>query len=154
MLLLIAETIGGFSAYRIARSLWWYSLSYSTVHLENFTNVECTLKYKIGFSLVISFELAGCFLLRLILPNLPLRYKSCTVSAIVAALLSFALVYVGVPGLNPVVASSRLFGCDGIDAKWFIAVYWLCPVIGWLAAAATENFIKKKMSKKIKKKAN
>ncbi|VDM85979.1 unnamed protein product [Strongylus vulgaris] len=63
--------------------------------------------------------------MRLIIPNLPIRGKSYTVAATVAAFLSFALVYVGVPGLNPVVASSRMFGCDGLDTQWFIALYWV-----------------------------
>ncbi|VDM52938.1 unnamed protein product [Angiostrongylus costaricensis] len=148
LLLLAAETIGGFSAFRLARSLWWYSLSYSTAHLENFSNSTCTLNYKITFPLVVAFELAGSFLLRLILPNLPARGKSYTLSAVVAAFLSFALVYVGVPGLNPVVASSRLFGCDGIDAQWFILVYWLCPVVGWLLAAALEKSMRRKFMEK------
>uniref|UniRef100_A0A0K0CXX5 Aquaporin n=1 Tax=Angiostrongylus cantonensis TaxID=6313 RepID=A0A0K0CXX5_ANGCA len=102
----------------------------------------------ITFPLVVAFELAGSFLLRLILPNLPARGKSYTLSAVVAAFLSFALVYVGVPGLNPVVASSRLFGCDGIGAPWFILVYWLCPVIGWLLAAALEKSMTRKFMEK------
>ncbi|KAJ1351050.1 hypothetical protein KIN20_006987 [Parelaphostrongylus tenuis] len=153
LLLLAAEAIGGLSAFRLARSLWWYSLSYSTAHLQNFTDSKCTLNYKIAFPLVIAFELVGSFLLRLIIPNLPVRGKSYTVSAVVAAFLSFALVYVGVPGLNPVVASSRLFGCDGIDTQWFIIVYWLCPVIGWLSAAALEKSMAKKIMIKSEKKS-
>ncbi|EYC34615.1 hypothetical protein Y032_0001g55 [Ancylostoma ceylanicum] len=152
--LLSAEAIGGFTAFRFARSLWWHSLQYSQAHFENFTNPACTINYKIAFPLVIAFEIVGSFLLRLILPNLPLRGKSYTVSATVAAFLSFALVYVGVPGLNPVVASSRLFGCEGIDTQWFIALYWICPVIGWLAAAALQKSMTKKATKKLKKKSN
>ncbi|KAK6733805.1 hypothetical protein RB195_017519 [Necator americanus] len=152
--LLLAEAIGGFAAFRLARSLWWHSLHYSQAHLENFTNPACTINYKIAFPLVIAFEIIGCFLLRLILPNLPIRGKSYTVSATIAAFLSFALVYVGVPGLNPVVASSRMFGCDGIDTQWFIALYWICPVIGWLSAAALQKSLTKKATKKLKKKSN
>lgn len=88
---------------------------------------------------------------------------------------TLALVYVGVPGLNPVVASSRLFGCEGIDTQWFIAIYWvsaqcyscrlnfcdalifplqICPVIGWLSAAALQKSMTKKATKKLKKKSN
>lgn len=36
-----------------------------------------------------------------------------------------ALAVIGVPGLNPVVASSRLQGCPGLDLQWFIMLYWL-----------------------------
>nr|CDJ81492.1 CBN-AQP-10 protein [Haemonchus contortus] len=154
LVLLSAEAIGGYSAFRLARTLWYHTLSYSTVHFENFTNSACALNYKIAFPLVICFEIIGCFLLRIILPNLPLRGKSYTVSAVVAAFLSFALIYVGVPGLNPVVASSRLFGCEGLDTQWFIAVYWICPVFGWMAAAALEKSMVKKAPKKLKKKSN
>ncbi|VDO61888.1 unnamed protein product [Haemonchus placei] len=154
LVLLSAEAIGGYSAFRLARTLWYHTLSYSTVHFENFTNSACSLNYKIAFPLVICFEIIGCFLLRIILPNLPLRGKSYTVSAVVAAFLSFALIYVGVPGLNPVVASSRLFGCEGLDTQWFIAVYWICPVFGWMAAAALEKSMVKKAPKKLKKKSN
>ncbi|WKX93183.1 hypothetical protein Q1695_010879 [Nippostrongylus brasiliensis] len=154
LVLLSAEAIGGFCAFRLARTLWWHSLSFSTVHMENFSNSACTINYKIAFPLVIGFEILGTFLLRLILPNLPVRGKSYTVAATVAAFLSFALVFVGVPGLNPVVASSRLFGCDGIDTQWFIAVYWICPVIGWMAAANLQSSMAKKAPKKLKKKSN
>ncbi|CAJ0606537.1 unnamed protein product [Cylicocyclus nassatus] len=152
--LLSAEAIGGFTAYRFARTLWYHSVQYSQAHQEIFSNPYCAIQYKISFPLVIAFEMIGCFLLRLILPNLPIRGKSFTVAATVAAFLSFALVYVGAPGLNPVVASSRMFGCDGIDTQWFIALYWLCPVIGWLSAAALQKSLTKKAPKKLKKKSN
>lgn len=47
--------------------------------------------------------------------------------------------FVGVPALNPLTTSSRMFGCTGIARETFIAVYWLCPVIGWMAAAVLER---------------
>lgn len=50
-----------------------------------------------------------------------------------------ALLFVGVPGLNPTVASSRLQGCDGLNTVWFILTYWICPVIGWMLSAFIDD---------------
>ncbi|PIO72229.1 hypothetical protein TELCIR_05853 [Teladorsagia circumcincta] len=76
------------------------------------------------------------------------------IEAFLYGIIGFALIYVGVPGLNPVVASSRLFGCEGMDTQWFIAVYWICPIFGWMAAAALEKSMAKRAPKKLKKKSN
>jgi len=52
-----------------------------------------------------------------------------------------------VPGLNPVVTSSRLQGCAGLDHQWFIMTYWCCPVMGWLIAACLDPKTKKAKAK-------
>lgn len=63
---------------------------------------------------------------------------------------SSALYYIGVPGLNPVTASSRLQGCPGLDLQWFIITYWVAPVFGWLLASTLDGRRPKKQTKKAK----
>jgi len=61
------------------------------------------------------------------------------VPVVFAFALSFALSQIGVPGLNPVTASSRLQGCPGLDLQWFMITYWVAPVVGWLSAASLDR---------------
>lgn len=65
---------------------------------------------------------------------------------------SLALYYIGVPGLNPVTASSRLQGCSGLDLQWFMLTYWICPIVGWMAAAIIDHRTTLKAGGKQKKK--
>lgn len=45
--ILLAQTLGGFSAFRLANSLWYYSLSYSMDHQQFYENLPCALAYKV-----------------------------------------------------------------------------------------------------------
>uniref|UniRef100_A0A1I7X9Q3 Aquaporin n=1 Tax=Heterorhabditis bacteriophora TaxID=37862 RepID=A0A1I7X9Q3_HETBA len=152
--LLLAETVGGFCAFRFARSLWYQTLQYSEAHRDSYINDACTLNYKVTNFLVFLYLFSSESTILIFPRSLFSRLKNCLP----------ALVYIGVPGLNPVVASSRMFGCSGIDAQWFIALYWVCifsivgtsnihwvcPVIGWLGGAALQKSIVKKVPKKKK----
>ncbi|CAG9534646.1 unnamed protein product [Cercopithifilaria johnstoni] len=133
------EMIGGYSAYRVARYLWYWSLNLSPDHALFYEFTSCKLTYKVPFMFVPSFEVFGCFLMRHILFRIPTNFKIFMVPAVVSAFLTFALVFVGVPGLNPTVASSRLQGCDGLDTIWFIWTYWICPTIGWMLSAFMDD---------------
>uniref|UniRef100_A0A1I7ZGI7 DUF2842 domain-containing protein n=1 Tax=Steinernema glaseri TaxID=37863 RepID=A0A1I7ZGI7_9BILA len=82
--------------------------------------------------------------------RIPVNSKQYVVPIVISSFLSFALVYIGVPGLNPTVASSRLQGCSGLTTQWFLFTYWLCPAVGWMAAAHLDRRSKAKPSKKKK----
>lgn len=58
------------------------------------------------------------------------------------------------PGLNPVVTSSRLQGCAGLDYQWFIMTYWCCPVVGWLLATCLDPKTKKTKAKSSSKQSS
>lgn len=145
--LLLAETIGGSMAFRLANTLWYYSLAYSMDHHAIYDNLPCSITYKVPFHYAICFEVVGSFLLRFILHRLPAAFKQYLTPVVIAGFLSFALAHIGVPGLNPVVASSRLQGCPGLDLQWFIIVYWVCPVLGWLLASRFDGKRKSRSSK-------
>ncbi|KAM3719465.1 putative aquaporin-10 [Dirofilaria immitis] len=131
LVIIVGEIVGGYSAYRVARNLWYWSLNLSPDHAFFYENTVCKLTYKIPFMFVPSFEVIGCFLMRYILCRIPANLKKYMVPTIVSAFLTFALLFVGVPGLNPTIVSSRLQGCDGLNTIWFILTYWICPVIGY-----------------------
>lgn len=133
-----AEAVGGYSAFRIARQLWYFSLSLANEHAVNY-KAACAFSYKIPFVFVLFFEVIGCFLMRTILSRVPDNSKRYAAPAVVSAFLTIALVFVGVIGLNPTVASSRMHGCEGLNTQWFILAYWVCPVIGWMSSAIVDN---------------
>ncbi|EFO26588.1 hypothetical protein LOAG_01892 [Loa loa] len=133
------ETVGGYSAYRVARNLWYWSLNLSSDHAFFYELKSCELIYKVPFMFVPSFEMVGCFLMRYILCRIPKNAKKYIAPTVVSAFLTLALLVVGVPGLNPTVASSRLHGCDGLNTVWFILTYWICPVIGWMLSAFIDD---------------
>ncbi|VDM95569.1 unnamed protein product [Thelazia callipaeda] len=135
------QIVGGFSAYRVARNLWYWSLNLSTDHAVFYKNTSCEIAYKVPFVFVLSFEVIGCFLMRFILCRIPAHSKKLITPAVISAFLTFALLVLGVPGLNPTVASSRLQGCDGLDTSWFILTYWICPAIGWMLSVLNDERI-------------
>ncbi|KAF7624761.1 Aquaporin [Meloidogyne graminicola] len=148
--LLTAQTIGGYSAFRFANSLWYYSLSYSVDHHQLFERLPCTISYKVPFNYVFFNEIFCAFILRFAINRMPYFIKTRLLPFIISGFLTFSLVYIGIPGLNPVVASSRLMGCPGLDLQWFMITYWLCPVIGWMLAVRFDSlrFAKKKQNRK------
>lgn len=139
LFVLSAQALGGLSAYRLASSLWYYTFKYSTDHARFYRNLPCTISYKVPFYYALAYEIIGCFLIRLLIPRVSESYKRFVIPVIFASFLSFALSYIGVPGLNPVTVSSRLQGCPGLDLQWFLITYWAAPVIGWMAAAALDR---------------
>uniref|UniRef100_A0A183ESA1 Superinfection immunity protein n=1 Tax=Gongylonema pulchrum TaxID=637853 RepID=A0A183ESA1_9BILA len=64
--------------------------------------------------------------------------------------LLLAMLFVGVAGLNPTVASSRLQGCEGLNTAWFILTYWICPMVGWMLSAFVDDHMMSAPEKKIK----
>uniref|UniRef100_A0A914KU78 Aquaporin n=1 Tax=Meloidogyne incognita TaxID=6306 RepID=A0A914KU78_MELIC len=151
--LIFAQSVGGYSAFRLANSLWYYSLSYSIDHLQLFERLPCAINYKVPFNYVFINELFCAFLLRFSIQRMPLFVKTRLIPFIISGFLTFSLIYIGIPGLNPVVASSRLMGCPGLDLQWFMITYWLCPVIGWMMAVKLDKIkiVKKKQHKKKEK---
>ncbi|VDK45961.1 unnamed protein product [Anisakis simplex] len=139
---LAGEFLGGYSAYRLARQLWYWSLNLATDHASSYATTHCKLMYKVPFSYAFTFEIFACFLIRTIVTRLPIKTTRYAVPLILSGFLTFALTFIGVPGLNPTIASSRLQGCDGLDTKWFILTYWICPTIGWMLSAIVDNRLK------------
>ncbi|VDN55393.1 unnamed protein product [Dracunculus medinensis] len=139
--LLSAELIGAYSAFRIARQLWYWSLDLSVDHILNYeTSTFCSFTYKVPFALVLGFEIIACYLMRTIFSYVSvMNYKQYFIPPIISAFLTIALVIIGIPGLNPIVATSRWYGCDGLTTSWFITVYWTCPIIGWMASAIMQK---------------
>ncbi|WKY00557.1 hypothetical protein Q1695_014971 [Nippostrongylus brasiliensis] len=137
LLLLFAEVVGGAVAWNIAKVLWFHSLHYSQAHMEMFVKSQnmCSIVLKRDFLVSLAFEVAGCFAMRLVLPKLPSNAAKFLAPAFVASLFSFAILFVGDAGLDPVVASSLFFGCGGLSAQWFILLYWVSPVVGWMIGA-------------------
>jgi len=149
---LAAQSIGGYSAFRIANSLWYYTLDYSSDHLWLYRNLPCSINYKVPFLYAFVFEILACFLIRILVSRTSEKYKRFIVPIIFASFLSFALNYIGIPGLNPVTASSRLQGCPGLDLQWFMITYWIAPVVGWLSGAFIDRRLKLSKEGKNKKK--
>ncbi|KAI6213750.1 hypothetical protein M3Y94_00188300 [Aphelenchoides besseyi] len=148
---LFAQSLGGYSAYRIANTLWYYTVNYSADHAHFYRDLPCSIQYKVPFMYVIAYEVFGCFMIRLLITKVPENYKRFIVPVIFGSFLSFALTYVGIPALNPVTTSSRLLNCPGLDIQWFLIVYWCAPVCGWLLAAALDKNRKLKAGGKNKK---
>ncbi|VDO76292.1 unnamed protein product [Heligmosomoides polygyrus] len=137
LMLLLAEMLGGALAWHVAKALWFHSLQYSQAHMEMFVNSQnmCTITHKRDFMFALAFEVTGCFTMRLVLPRLPSNVARYLAPAFIASLFSFAIVFIGDAGLDPVVASTLFFGCNGLSAQWFILLYWICPVVGWMLGA-------------------
>ncbi|WKY00558.1 hypothetical protein Q1695_014971 [Nippostrongylus brasiliensis] len=133
------------SAAPFRRSGWWsccleYRQSFvvplAALFSSTYGNVCEKSKYVFHSSQVsLAFEVAGCFAMRLVLPKLPSNAAKFLAPAFVASLFSFAILFVGDAGLDPVVASSLFFGCGGLSAQWFILLYWVSPVVGWMIGA-------------------
>ncbi|MCP9261654.1 putative aquaporin-10 [Dirofilaria immitis] len=150
LVIIVGEIVGGYSAYRVARNLWYWSLNLSPDHAFFYENTVCKLTYKIPFMFVPSFEVIGCFLMRYILCRIPANLKNIWFLPLYQHFLHLVrksdflkyfttLLFVGVPGLNPTIVSSRLQGCDGLNTIWFILTYWICPVIGWMLSAYIDH---------------
>uniref|UniRef100_A0A915AX83 Aquaporin n=2 Tax=Parascaris univalens TaxID=6257 RepID=A0A915AX83_PARUN len=142
------EALGGYSAYRVARQLWYWSLNIAADHAINYGNTRCAFAYKVPFPYVFTFEIFGTFLLRSILTRLPQSSVRYATPAVTSAFLTFSLAYIGVSGLNPTVASSRMHGCDGLSTQWFILTYWVCPTVGWMLSTIVDSKWKALISRK------
>uniref|UniRef100_A0A0K0FHT4 Aquaporin n=1 Tax=Strongyloides venezuelensis TaxID=75913 RepID=A0A0K0FHT4_STRVS len=130
------QILGGGYAFFSAKLLWYYTKNYSEEHqfaLETFE--KCVFNFKVSYVFVLLFEAIGCFCIRFIISKLPEKSKSFAIPITVAGFLTLGIVYIGVGGLNPTVAGSRLFGCSGLDTLWFAITYWIAPLIGWMSAA-------------------
>ncbi|KHN86094.1 Putative aquaporin-10 [Toxocara canis] len=147
---LAAETLGGYSAYRVARRLWYWSLSLAADHAISYETTRCAFAYKVPFVYAFAFEILGSFLMRSIHTRLPLNSTRYAAPAITSAFLTFSLAFIGVVGLNPTVSSSRMQGCDGLSTQWFILTYWVCPTVGWMLSAIVDSKAKEQMVKKEK----
>uniref|UniRef100_A0A1I7UFZ1 Aquaporin n=1 Tax=Caenorhabditis tropicalis TaxID=1561998 RepID=A0A1I7UFZ1_9PELO len=151
--ILSAQLIGATFASKFAYLIWNLTSPYSAAHLENANNLECILHYKQTAGIVIGFEIIGAFVVRLVIAQLVARPALIKlIPFAISAYLTLALYVVGVPGLNPIVATARLYGCQGIDGSSFMILYWICPVIGWLAGAYVVGQKKpaKKTAKEVK----
>uniref|UniRef100_A0AAF5DQ66 Aquaporin n=1 Tax=Strongyloides stercoralis TaxID=6248 RepID=A0AAF5DQ66_STRER len=130
------QVLGGGYAFFSAKLLWYYTKHYSEEHDFAFeSSKNCIFGFKVNYIFVLLFEAAGCFCIRLIISKLPEKVKFFAIPMTVAGFLTLGIVFVGVGGLNPTVAASRLFGCAGLDTLWFIITYWIAPIIGWMGAA-------------------
>ncbi|KAI6236817.1 Aquaporin [Aphelenchoides besseyi] len=45
---LFAQSLGGYSAYRIANTLWYYTVNYSADHAHFYRDLPCSIQYKVG----------------------------------------------------------------------------------------------------------
>uniref|UniRef100_A0A914V1V0 Aquaporin n=1 Tax=Plectus sambesii TaxID=2011161 RepID=A0A914V1V0_9BILA len=135
--LFLAELAGGYMAFRWARLIWSAGVSHD--HTAFYDNFYCKLGYKVPYVQAAVFEVVGCFLIRYIIGAAPLATKRFVAAITAAGFLTFALRFIGVPGLNPIVASSRMQGCEGLSIDWFLFTYWICPIIGSLAAAIYQS---------------
>ncbi|CAD6192273.1 unnamed protein product [Caenorhabditis auriculariae] len=135
--LISAQLIGATFASKVAYTIWNNTSQYSNAHLENARNTQCILNYHQPAGTVIAFEVIGAATMRFVcgyLASSPKLRK--LIPFAVSLYLTLALYVIGVPGLNPIVATSRLFGCQGIDNQSFFLLYWICPIVGWMLGAA------------------
>ncbi|VDD88185.1 unnamed protein product [Enterobius vermicularis] len=137
--IILGQAVGGYLAFRIARNLWYSTSVLTLEHSINYENTKCAFVYKVPFTVAFAFEFVGCFLLRLLLARIPPRFKTYFGPVITASFLAFSLAFIGVVGLNPTVAASRMYGCDGLNTLWFIVTYWVCPLLGWMTGAAFDS---------------
>lgn len=100
--LLAAQVIGGYAAFRVASTLWFYSMSLFPDHDFAFHNFsKCHVRYHVSpslssrpitlidFFLVVVFEIVGCFLIRSLIGRLSDRQKPVLVPVIISSFLSF-----------------------------------------------------------------
>ncbi|CAD5222871.1 unnamed protein product [Bursaphelenchus okinawaensis] len=151
--ILTAQSLGGYAASRVADGLWYYTMSYSAEHAALYTNLPCAISFKVPYIAALGYEVAGCFALRLLLSRVSVAYRRYIMPLATAGALTFALVYIGVPALNPVTTSSRVLGCPGLDLQWFMITYWTAPVVGWMLASYVDKnaLFKKPKAAKTKK---
>lgn len=57
--------VGGYSAYRVARSLWYWSLNLSSDHALFYDLTSCKLTYKVGIHHIGDFRKLAMFILPL-----------------------------------------------------------------------------------------
>jgi hypothetical protein len=101
---LAAQTVGGYSAFRIANGLWFYTLDYSSDHAHLYKSLPCAIQYKVSGVLIMqlkhgqfkvafiyafAFEVVGCFILRLMIVRIPEAYKRFVVPVVFASFLAF-----------------------------------------------------------------
>lgn len=55
LVLLLAETIGGWSAVHLARNMWFYSMNYSADHFAVYQSLPCALVYKVAATVLLWF---------------------------------------------------------------------------------------------------
>uniref|UniRef100_A0A0N4Z538 Aquaporin n=1 Tax=Parastrongyloides trichosuri TaxID=131310 RepID=A0A0N4Z538_PARTI len=136
LMVVVGQVIGGANAFFSAKILWYYTQHYTGEHEFALKSSEkCVLGFKVDYIYVILFEAFGCFMIRLIISKLPEKVKFFAIPVTISGFLTFGIVYIGVGGLNPTVAASRLFGCAGLDTIWFVITYWIAPLVGWMSAA-------------------
>ncbi|CAJ0586611.1 unnamed protein product, partial [Mesorhabditis spiculigera] len=148
--ILTAQLLGGIAAPILAHGVWWHTRSYSIAHRQAHFNLRdgCEFSYKTDFVYACLWEFVGAFLIRAGAPILS-RISPFTIPVFIASLLSAAMVYVGIPGLNPTVVTSRLWHCRGLSANWFFLLYWFCPLFGWFFGAEVYGFCTNKRGRPI-----
>uniref|UniRef100_A0AC35U6D5 Aquaporin n=1 Tax=Rhabditophanes sp. KR3021 TaxID=114890 RepID=A0AC35U6D5_9BILA len=151
---LFGQVLGGAYAFVCAKLLWYYTQHLANEHSFQFKYAhKCVMNYKVDFIYVLLFEFVGCFVLRFLISKMSEKVKFYAIPVLVSSLLTSGIIFVGVGGLNPTVAASRLYGCLPVDKVWFVITYWITPVLGWLSAAyLIHNSTLKKVAPVVEKK--
>lgn len=130
---LLAQMVGGYGAFRLAKAVWWLHLSGD--HARQWSAYPCALSWRVPLWLFCAYEVGGSFLIRSIVGRASPGSRRYVAAVVQATLLSIEFAFLGPPGLNPIIAASRLLGCEGLSLRGHLFIYWLCPFLGWLAAA-------------------
>uniref|UniRef100_A0A7E4V0X8 Aquaporin n=1 Tax=Panagrellus redivivus TaxID=6233 RepID=A0A7E4V0X8_PANRE len=125
--LIAVQFAGAAASSYIAYGIWHVSYDYFLEHRHFYHKLPCAFNYHVPFLAVVAWEFFGNFLIYAIGARLGER-KRYAMPVLVSLLLSIAFVYIGVPGLNPITTTGRMFNCKGLNDQWFIFTYCLIPL--------------------------
>ncbi|CAB3402814.1 unnamed protein product [Caenorhabditis bovis] len=154
---IIAQLFAGYCSYRFARTIWTQTYVPSEAHTRMASLVDqCQFNHQYQLYVHLAFELIGTFIVRHVLVRATSEERDSRIRTIfpaffMAMVFTGTVTYVGDQALDPLVATTLFYGCRGIDVQQYILIYWLAPVVGWLASAYVDNSKSKKLKNKVEK---
>ncbi|CAI2349206.1 unnamed protein product [Caenorhabditis sp. 36 PRJEB53466] len=138
---LAAQFSAGYLAFSFARNIWLRAYSTSGAHGEILGLMEsCGFNHPYPLYYHLAFELLGTFVVRHVLTRATADSRDSRVRFVfpaffMAAVFTATVTFVGDQALDPLVAATLFYGCQGLSFQHFILIYWVAPTVGWMASA-------------------
>ncbi|KAK0395830.1 hypothetical protein QR680_001454 [Steinernema hermaphroditum] len=133
-LVLFAELVALYLGYPIARSIWANTFWMLDEHKASYYSSNCELAYKAPILYAFIYEMVNGFLMRTAF-LIPGKIKVIAIPAVFISSLMFAGKFIGSPGITPILAASRFFGCQPLSPVLFFVIYWMAPLAGWMVSS-------------------
>jgi len=133
-LVLLAEAIAVYVGYPIARFIWSNTFWLLDEHRMSYHSENCEFALKAPLVYAFAYEMVNGFLMRSAF-LIPGKLKAVAIPAVFISSLMFAGKYIGSPGITPILAASRFFGCAPLEPLMFFAVYCVAPLVGWMLSS-------------------